>query len=149
MPDCIRYFNRDILNRRVLRSAGSRHSRLAIVRHVGRRSGKTYETPILAVPLDNDLVIALTYWPEADWYHNLQAMGQGVLCRKGQSYTIEAIELVDQALALPAFSPLQRCMLRLLNIRYFARVTLMSSESEQPHHMPAYYISLTKGDLSR
>jgi deazaflavin-dependent oxidoreductase (nitroreductase family) len=128
VPQYIRYFNRDILNRLALRSAGTRRSRLAVVRHVGRRSGKWYETPLLAVPLGDDLVIALTYWPKVDWYRNLQAMGQGMLLCGGKSYAIGKTERIDQAIALPAFSPLQRCMLRLLNIRHFARIRVIHPE---------------------
>ncbi|HEY4387095.1 MAG TPA: nitroreductase family deazaflavin-dependent oxidoreductase [Ktedonobacteraceae bacterium] len=126
VPGYIRYFNRDILNRLALRSAGTRRSRLAVVRHMGRRSGKLYETPLLAVPLGDDLVIALTYWPKVDWYRNLQAMGQGMLLCGGKIYTIGKTERIDQARALPAFSPLQQFMLRLLDIRHFARVTLIT-----------------------
>lgn len=49
-----------------------------LVRHVGRRSGKPYETVIMVWPLRASFVIALTYGPKVDWYQNLLAAGGGV-----------------------------------------------------------------------
>ena len=42
----------------------------SIIRHVGRRSGKHYETPIIVQPSDGGFVFALTYGPDVDWYKN-------------------------------------------------------------------------------
>ena len=42
-----------------MRSAGTEKSSTSIVRHVGRRSGRTYETPVVAVEHDDFFLIAL------------------------------------------------------------------------------------------
>ena len=39
----------------------------AIVRHIGRRSGKPYETPIIVQPYEDGFVFELTYGPDVDW----------------------------------------------------------------------------------
>jgi F420H(2)-dependent quinone reductase len=41
-----------------LRSAGKEGSNTSVVRHVGRRSGQTYETPVIAVQHDDSFLIA-------------------------------------------------------------------------------------------
>ena len=42
----------------------------AIVVHIGRKSGKRYETPIVAFQQGDTIVFALTYGPSADWVQN-------------------------------------------------------------------------------
>ena len=51
----------------------------ALLRHVGRRSGKKYEIPIMVWPVEGGFVIELTYGRKVDWLRNLQAAGQGSL----------------------------------------------------------------------
>src|ERR671932_2845655 len=97
----IRYFNKYVFNRLMLRFAGSSRSRFAVVRHVGRRSGRSYETPIIVAPLGADVVVALTYGPHVDWYRNLRATGHGTLCWQGRTYALAAPESIDRTTALP------------------------------------------------
>ena len=47
----------------------------AIVIHVGRRSGRTYETPVNVLRDESRYVFALTYGPESDWVRNVLAAG--------------------------------------------------------------------------
>ncbi len=65
-PNRIRYFNKHILNRLTGKMARSARGPFSIVCHVGRRSGKTYETPIIAIPAADGFVVALTYGPEVE-----------------------------------------------------------------------------------
>lgn len=57
----MRSFNKHILNRVTRRFTSSSRGPFAIIRHVGRRSGKPYETPIMVEPAVDGFVIALTY----------------------------------------------------------------------------------------
>ena len=63
----IRFFNKRFLNRLFLKFAGVSRTPFAVIRHVGRRSGKPYETPIIVMPVSGGFVVALTYGPEVDW----------------------------------------------------------------------------------
>jgi hypothetical protein len=45
-----------------MRSAGKEQSDTSVVRHVGRRSGRTYETPVVAVEHEDSFLIALPVW---------------------------------------------------------------------------------------
>ncbi len=51
----------------VLRTAGSAGSSTAVVRHVGRSSGRRYETPVVAVRSAGGFAIALPYGMNTDW----------------------------------------------------------------------------------
>jgi Domain of unknown function (DUF385). len=56
----------------------------AIVHRVGRRSGKSYETPIAVEPVDGGFVFELTYGPDVDWYKNILVSGGCTLSWLGQ-----------------------------------------------------------------
>lgn len=47
----------------------------AVVIHRGRKSGRTFRTPLWAFRRPDGFVIALTYGPDADWVRNVQAAG--------------------------------------------------------------------------
>jgi len=57
----MRSFNKHVLNRVTRKFAESSHGSFAVIRHVGRRSGKLYATPIMVMPIEDGFVIALTY----------------------------------------------------------------------------------------
>jgi deazaflavin-dependent oxidoreductase (nitroreductase family) len=82
-PRSIARFNRRFTNRLFLRVAGYLPG-FAIVRHVGRKSRRTYLTPVNAFRTDSGYIIALTYGPESDWVKNVLAAGSCELQTKGR-----------------------------------------------------------------
>ena len=118
----IRYFNKYVFNRVMLKFAGSSRSQFAVVRHVGRRSGKTYETPIIVLAQGDAFVIALTYGPKVDWYRNLVAAEHGTLLWQKKTYEIGKPESLDQAVALPLFPAFERFILQRSGVQDFVRV---------------------------
>jgi deazaflavin-dependent oxidoreductase (nitroreductase family) len=120
--DRIRAFNKYIFNRLTRTFAGASHSPFALIRHVGRRSGKAYETPIIVEPMGDGVVIALTYGPDVDWYRNVLAAGHARLRWHGRTYTLEYPESTNRATALAAFALPARLVLRLLGIQHFVRM---------------------------
>ena len=123
----IRAFNKHIFNRLIYTFAGAAHSPFALIRHVGRRSGAPYETPIIVEPMGDDIVIALTYGPAVDWYRNVLAAGQATLRWHGRTYALEQPEPIDPAVALPAFPLAARLILRLLGTQHFVRMKAQSA----------------------
>jgi len=115
----IRSFNKYITNPLLRRFANASRGPFAVIHHVGRRSGKPYETTIMIWQLGDDFVIALTYGPEVDWYRNLLAAGHATLLWHGKRYNIEKPEPIDVTTALPAFPPTFRPLLRLLGVQHF------------------------------
>jgi len=118
----IRAFNKRYFNRLVHRFAGVSGTPFALIRHVGRRSGKPYETPIIVMPLENGFVIALTYGPEVDWYRNVQAAGGARLLWHHNEYALKQPEPIDVKTGLSAFPTPFRQILRLLGTQHFVRM---------------------------
>jgi deazaflavin-dependent oxidoreductase (nitroreductase family) len=117
----IRSFNKYITNPLLRRFANASRGPFAVVHHVGRRSGKPYETTIMIWQMGADFVIALTYGPDVDWYRNLVAAGHGTLLWHGKRYAIEKPEPIDRTTALPAFPTTFKPLLRLLGVQHFLR----------------------------
>jgi deazaflavin-dependent oxidoreductase (nitroreductase family) len=93
-----------------------------MVYHVGRRSGKPYETTIIAIPAVDSFVVALTYGPDVDWFRNVTAAGRcGILWHRHE-YSIEKIEPMAAKTALPYFPVFERTILRWVGIQHFVRM---------------------------
>ena len=118
----IRAFNKRYFNRLVHRFAGISRTPFALLRHVGRRSGKPYETPIIVMPQGKSFVIALTYGPEVDWYRNVQAAGGATLLWHNQEYALKPPEQLDVKTGLAAFPPPFRQILGVLGTQHFVRM---------------------------
>ncbi len=107
------------LTRKIARSS---RGPFAIVRHIGRRSGKTYETPIIVGPADDGFVFELTYGPDVDWYKNVQAAGRFTLRWHGRDYAIQKIQPLDTETGRAAFGLPARFILRLINKQHFFKM---------------------------
>lgn len=77
-----------------MRSAGTERSTTSIIRHVGRRSGRTYETPVVAVAHDDSFLIAIPYGERTDWTKNVLASGKATIVSRGQSFEVERPRVV-------------------------------------------------------
>lgn len=74
IPKVIARFNRVGLNR-VVRQIAPWLPGFGVIVHVGRRSGRTYRTPVNVFRHDQRYVVALTYGPDVDWLKNAQHAG--------------------------------------------------------------------------
>jgi len=117
LRDRIRVFNKYVTNRLLRRFARSSRGPFAIIRHVGRRSGKPYETTIMVWPTREGFVIALTYGPNVDWYRNLLAAGGGTVFWHRRLYEVGKPEPIDAETALTAFPALFRLAFRMFGRR--------------------------------
>ena len=103
LRDRIRTFNKYVTNRVLRGFANGSHGPFAIIRHVGRRSGKPYETVIWVWHTREGFVIALTYGPEVDWLRNMLAAGGGMVFWHRRVYAVGKPEPIDAGTALLAF----------------------------------------------
>ena len=101
--DRVRQFNKRTFNPWILRSAGTAQSPFAVVGHIGRRSGTTYASPVIAISLQDGFAFALTYGPEVDWYRNLLAAGSCTLRWRGKTYVLELPETMSVEAGVLAF----------------------------------------------
>jgi deazaflavin-dependent oxidoreductase (nitroreductase family) len=132
--DRARVFNKYVTNRVLRGLAHLPRGPFALVRHVGRRSGKRYETVIMVFPTEEGFVIALTYGPNVDWFRNLQAAGCGTVLWHGEEFVVGKPEPIAAGAALPQFPPFFRLVLGRSGLRNFARVhAARESPSEKDH----------------
>ena len=87
--DAVRRLNRSLTNPRVMRTAGSAGTQTSVIRHVGRASGRTYETPVDIIPADDGVLIALPYGTRADWVRNVLAAGSATVVSQGESFDVD------------------------------------------------------------
>ena len=74
----------------------------AVLHHRGRRTGRSYNTPVQAYPTPDGWVVGLAYDRNSAWVLNLLAAGGGEMTRAGRRYRItqprrvgrEALELL-------------------------------------------------------
>jgi deazaflavin-dependent oxidoreductase (nitroreductase family) len=109
-------------NRKVTNPLAERFSRrvpgFGILIHRGRRTGRTYRTPLAVFRRAGGYVIALTYGPEAEWVQNVLAAGGAVLERGGERVRLTGPRVVrDPGRRL--VPPLVRIPLRLLGADAF------------------------------
>lgn len=100
----VRKFNRAVTNPRALREAGSESSRTSVVHHVGRRSGRSYRTPVTAERVGAGFVIPLPYGTGADWVRNVLAGGGAGIEAGGRTWMTRNPRIVpigDVATELP------------------------------------------------
>ncbi|WP_285100779.1 nitroreductase family deazaflavin-dependent oxidoreductase [Promicromonospora sp. MEB111] len=114
----VRRFNRRVTNRGALRDAGEPGASAALVRHVGRRSGASYSTPIGVYPMDGDFLVYLPYGRAVDWLRNIQAAGTAELRVDGHEHTVTP-QLVEPGRALPYLSGADRRVARLFGVTDF------------------------------
>lgn len=104
VQDRVRRFARDYGNPKVMETAGQPGSSQSIVRHIGRSSGKQYETPVETAETEDGFVIALPYGTNPDWLKNVMAAGSAVIIREGEEHQVENPELIPRSLGNPYFS---------------------------------------------
>jgi deazaflavin-dependent oxidoreductase (nitroreductase family) len=99
-----------------LRSAGREGSATSVVRHVGRRSGRRYQTPVVAARHDDSFLIALPYGQRTDWLKNVLSTGSAVVVSKGHTYEVGQPRVIPMAEATAYFRPREQRMHRRFHV---------------------------------
>jgi deazaflavin-dependent oxidoreductase (nitroreductase family) len=107
------------LNRGTTRLARSGHGPFSLVRHVGRRSGRPYETPVILAEVPGGFVTELTYGEDVDWYKNVLAAGGCTVVHRGREHVVRQVLPCTTEEGLAAFPPPQRAILRALRRHEF------------------------------
>ncbi|GHE87234.1 nitroreductase [Amycolatopsis deserti] len=102
LPKSVARFNRVATNR-VLGPLTRGLPGFATIVHRGRKSGKTYRTPVSVFRADGGFVLALTYGPDTDWVRNVLAAGGCEIETRGQVVKTTRPRLVhdEQRRAMP------------------------------------------------
>jgi len=124
MLDRIRVINKFVTNKILIHISGKKFGHLVILSHVGRKSGKLYRIPIIAEPINNGFVVALTYGKNVDWYANVMAKGSCSIRWKNKEYSLIHPELIDKEIGVMAFPAIFRSGLRAMGIQYYLRLEI-------------------------
>jgi deazaflavin-dependent oxidoreductase (nitroreductase family) len=95
----LRPLMKGVLNPWTLRAIAHGESNYAVVHHVGRRSGRAYQTPVEAYRTAEGALILLPYGPVTDWCRNVLAVGQCTVTLDGEDLSLSAPEVVSAGFA--------------------------------------------------
>lgn len=118
LPKELARFNRVVTNR-VLGTVAGKVPGFGHVHHKGRRSGRSYRTPVNVFRTDDSYVIPLTYGRDTDWLKNVLAAGGCELETNGQRLQLTDPRIVHDE-AREAVPPIVAQLLGLVGVTDFA-----------------------------
>jgi deazaflavin-dependent oxidoreductase (nitroreductase family) len=128
IPKVVARLNRVGLNRLTRRIAPWAPG-FGVVVHQGRRSGKTFQTPVNVFATSDGVRIALTYGADSDWVKNVVASGGCRLLTRGRELSLTDPRLVHDPQRLGT-RVVERRILRLLNVADFLLLTEATSATD-------------------
>lgn len=123
---------KNTLNRLTTRLARAGWGPFSLVRHIGRKSGKQYETPIIVAGVPEGFIAELTYGEDVNWYRNIVAAGACQILVHGRPHRVVAIEIYPAEAGRRAFPPLARVVLRVLRRREFRLLRTADARAHVP-----------------
>lgn len=116
-----------VLNPLIRKMAGRRHFNMAAkVYHYGRKSGRSYVTPVTARLNGDHFWVSLTFGPTSDWCRNVRAAGECHIRWQGQDYHALRPVVVSRSVALAgagkAFKRREKAMMRAIGVNHFLRL---------------------------
>ncbi len=106
----------------LLKIAGGRYGPYAVLHHVGRRSGKTYTTPVVLVQTYDGFAIPMPFGPDTDWCRNILAAKRCTIEWKGEIYPVVDPKIVDAVTVVLDAPLIVRLVSRQFGIQEFLRV---------------------------
>ena len=103
LPQWLARFNRYVTNP-IQRLWAGWAPTMGILEHTGRKSGKSYRTPLTVFPTEDGVAILLTYGPDRDWLKNLTAAGGGRIRRYGRTFELGDPVVMPKAQATQSVS---------------------------------------------
>ncbi len=122
LPQGLARFNRRATNRLTGLFAG-RAPGFAILTHVGRRSGRTYRTPVNVFRDGDEYIIVLTYGAGSDWVRNVLAAGAADLVTRGRHVRLTNPRIVVDPSMRWAPLPARLLLPRLAGVTEYMRLT--------------------------
>jgi deazaflavin-dependent oxidoreductase (nitroreductase family) len=128
-PRWLARFNRRVTNR-LGAPAATRLPGFGLVEHAGRRTGRTYRTPVVAFRRGSRYVIAMPYGPRTDWAQNVLAAGGCTLATSRGRIGLTKPRLLVAASNRPV-PVLPALILGLLRVRDFMELVEASGDRGQ------------------
>lgn len=117
--DRLRKFNKHILNPFALRVIAHRKTYYGVVHHVGRHSGKPYQTPVVAKLTGTGVIVPLPYGEDTDWCLNVLAAGSCTLVLNGETYALTAPRVVTPEVAEPLVPTINARLWHMIGVKRY------------------------------
>ena len=125
LPRRLARINRRITNRLAF-PITRRAPGFGVVVHIGRRSGRSYRTPVCAFRTAKGYVIGLTYGPDSEWPKNVLAAGGCTLLTRGRAVPLTAPRRVHTG-RHPSIPAPVSAVLRVLRVRDYLELDTEAS----------------------
>jgi deazaflavin-dependent oxidoreductase (nitroreductase family) len=119
---------RAIINPKQMRSAGTPGAYASVIRHRGRTSGKSYETPVGVVADGDGFLIALVYGSRTNWLQNVLASGSATIVHEGQTHEVDQPEIIPMQAVAGRFTGGDQQGFRVLRVDHALRVRRLEPE---------------------
>jgi deazaflavin-dependent oxidoreductase (nitroreductase family) len=103
---------------------------LAVVHHVGRKSGRSYRTPVVAFRTAAGFVIPMTYGRDVDWARNIVRARGCALEQMGRRVSLRKPRIVGFKDAAPHLPAAARSLFRAAD---FPGYVLLDLDTESAH----------------
>jgi deazaflavin-dependent oxidoreductase (nitroreductase family) len=111
---------------------------LAVVHHVGRKSGKAYRTPVVAFRSRDGFVIPMTYGRDVDWAQNLVKARGGEVEQMGRRFALRNPRIVGIDVAAVRLPAVVRSALRLADFPGYVLLDFEPAHAQRrPKAQPA------------
>jgi deazaflavin-dependent oxidoreductase (nitroreductase family) len=114
------------INKRVFNPLELRRGERPVLAHVGRTSGRTYQTPLDAHRVDGGYVFVLVYGSRSDWVRNVLAAGDARLTIDGDEVALTKPRLIGDEKAWQVLPQDVKRPPRMLRITEYLRMDLAS-----------------------
>jgi len=112
------------VNKRMFNPRELRNGKRPVLTHVGRSSGKTYQTPLDAHPVENGYIFIVMYGSRSDWVRNVVASGDATLTVDGDEYALVSPRMVPKESALALMSDDAKAPADFLNVTDYLRMDI-------------------------
>jgi deazaflavin-dependent oxidoreductase (nitroreductase family) len=111
----------------VTRPLARRLPTFAILTHRGRKTGRTYRTPINVFRRGNDYLFFLTYGSDVQWVKNILATGSCTIETRGRIIELVEPELITDPELRPAAPPVRFVERRIAGVTQYLRMRVASN----------------------
>jgi deazaflavin-dependent oxidoreductase (nitroreductase family) len=125
----IRYFNKRYFNRLTLYLTRRGRGPFSIITHTGRKSGNTYNTPVLATFLGDDIFIPLSYGNQVDWLKNVLVEGGCILQKRDTFLTLVQPRVIPKEAAMEKLPPNRRRLFQHADLKEFVWMRVIPDQT--------------------
>lgn len=112
------------INKRVFNPRELKKGKRPVLTHIGRSSGKTYQTPLDSHPVDDGYVFIVMYGSGSDWVRNVLAAGAARLSVGAEQYDLVMPRIISKESALRLMSADTKAPANILNVTDYLRMDI-------------------------